>query len=348
MDPTRNKVGYLHSDLTKAILATERQRINGGLETTSRREATSVVNPSSITINDFPRCAIRNRIHCRSNSTKKFHTSRRSQNMSPNNIPRPDPPTELRDASKAPPGTKPGTRTSHRNCHDLIIYGRHDDYTWGFRLYRTAYSGPNADAEFNRAIEILHSYIRKAIFYNIERHEQLWDSKDPGVRESLDDAPEQQLWKRLRNDIVEDRALLEGASPARLNELHHEWLKSRSGKTMQNCRNRYFIILDEEVINNLLFLPPPGVRISPTIGMKVFDAEFRLPSSYFGSGDADEEDSDDDEEDEEVDSSEGDNYEGWFFTRAEKLKDIWFDDLQKERHDEVYNWDEESRPVRLA
>jgi len=116
---------------------------------------------------------------------------------------------------------------------------------------------------------------------------------------------------------------------------------------VQNCRNRYFLILDEEVMDNLLFLPPPGVRISPTICMRVFDAEFGLPSSYFGSGNADEEDSDDDE-DEEVDSSEGDDYEGWFFTRVERLKDIWFNDLQKERHEEVYTWDEESRPVRLA
>jgi hypothetical protein len=53
---------------------------------------------------------------------------------------------------------------------------------------------------------------------------------------------------------------------------------------MQNCRNHYFLIFDEEVIDDLLFLPPSGVRISPTICMKVFDAEFGLPSSYLGNG----------------------------------------------------------------
>lgn len=88
----------------------------------------------------------------------------------------------------------------------------------------------------------------------------------------------------MRNYIVEDRELLEGASPARLNELHHEWLESRGGKAMNNCRHRYFLNLDEEAVENLLSLPPPGERISPTICMKVFDAEFGLPSSYFGSG----------------------------------------------------------------
>lgn len=258
-----------------------------------------------------------------------------------NNTPGPENPTEHRDASKVPCGYKPVTRTSYRNCNRVIMHGKHDNYTWGFRIYLTAYSGPNADAEFNRAIDILHSYMCKNIFYDFEDHSK----EDSTAKDCLYDAPEQQLWKRLRNDIVEDQALLEGASPARLNELHHEWLESRGGKTMQNCRNRYFLILDEEVIDNLLFLPPPDGHISPTICMKVFDAEFGLPSSYFGNEFEGLEDSDDDE-DEEGYSSDEDDYEGWFWTRAESLKDIWFQDSQKERHFEVSTWDEESRPVR--
>lgn len=102
------------------------------------------------------------------------------------------------------------------------MYGRHDEYTWGFRIYRTSYSEPNADAEFNKAIEILHSYMRKEIFYHFEHHGQLWGQGDPNVKDSLDDAPEQQLWKSLQNGIVQDRELIDGASPARLSELHHE------------------------------------------------------------------------------------------------------------------------------
>jgi hypothetical protein len=219
--------------------------------------------------------------------------------------------------------------------------GKHDDYTWGFCIYRTAYSGPNADAEFNKALDILHSYMRKNIFYDFEDHSK----EDPAAKDRLDDAPEQQLWRRLRHDILEDQALLEGASPARLNELHHEWLEARGGKPMQNCRNRSFLILDEEVTDNLLFLPPPDEHILPTICMKVFDAEFGSPSSYFRDEFESLEDSDDDE-DEEGYSSEEDNYEGCFRTSAESLKNVWFQDSQKERHFEVYTWDEESRPVR--
>ena len=65
-------MGYLYSGLTKGILATERQRINGGLETTSRCKVVGVVNPSSITINDFPRRAIRNESHRRSSFAVTF------------------------------------------------------------------------------------------------------------------------------------------------------------------------------------------------------------------------------------------------------------------------------------
>lgn len=151
------------------------------------------------------------------------------------------------------------------------MYGRHDSYTWGLRIYRTSYSEPNADAEFNRAVDVLHSYMREEIFYDFENHGEPWVKKDPNVNDGLDDAPQEQLWERLQNDIVQDREVLEGASPARLSELHHEWLESRGGKTMNNCRNRYSLILDEEVIDNLLFLPVPDVQISPTICLKVLD-----------------------------------------------------------------------------
>ena len=81
------------------------------------------------------------------------------------------------------------------------MYGRHDDYTWGFRVYRTSYSDPNADAEFNKAIEILHSYMREEIFYAFEHHGAPWGKKEPGVNDGLDDAPERQLWKRLQQTV---------------------------------------------------------------------------------------------------------------------------------------------------
>ena len=55
------------------------------------------------------------------------------------------------------------------------------------------------------------------------------------------------------------------------------------------------------------------------------------------------EDSDEDEEDY---SSDEDEYEGWFWTRGESLKNIWFEDSQKDVDFEVYTWDKGSRPVR--
>ena len=112
---------------------------------------------------------------------------------------------------------------------------------------------------------------------------------------------------------------------------------------MQNCRNRYFLILDEKFIDGLLLLPPSEEYLSPMICLKVFDADFGLPGSYFGKEIKNLNDSGDDEE---GDSSDEYNYEGWFWTRAESLKKMWSENSRKERHSEVYTWDKESRPVR--
>lgn len=174
--------------------------------------------------------------------------------------------------------------------------GKHDDYTWRFRIYRTSYSGPTPDAEIDRAIDILHSYIRGTIFSDFDHHEQLRGKKGPTVDDGLDGAPEQQLWKRLRNDILQDCALLDFALPARLSKLHHGCLASLGGKTIRNCCNLYFLILDEEVMYNLLSLPPPEYHSSPMICLTVFDAEFGLPSFYSRNEFEGSEDSDDDEE----------------------------------------------------
>ena len=78
---------------------------------------------------------------------------------------------------------------------------------------------------------------------------------------------------------------------------------------MQNCRNRYFLILDEKFIDGLLLLPPSEEYLSPMICLKVFDADFGLPGSYFGKEIKNLNDSGDDEE---GDSSDEYNYEGWF------------------------------------
>jgi hypothetical protein len=253
--------------------------------------------------------------------------------------------TELKEASTVPLGDLRTLRESHSLCHELIVHGRKHDFTWGFRIYRTAYTRPNADAEFNRAIEILHEHVRADIFYDLERSENSRGGKDKSGNDTLDDGPEQQLWKRLKNEIVQDKARLDGASPATLNELHHEWLDSQGVKTWDSCLYRYFVIFDQPVIDNLLALPPPEVYSRSKICIKVFDAEFGVLSTYFDNGAADEEESDDDEDDD--CSTEDDGYEGWFWTKADSLKAIWFEDGQKERHDEVYTWDEQSRPVHL-
>lgn len=107
----------------------EIQRMKCDLQTTSRCKVVSIVNPSSIAPNVF---ALK--------PTNDLHT-RNGYNLTPpvlaglkhvaQHHASSRPPIELRDASKVPPGTNAGSRMSHRNCHELSIYGKYDNYTWG-------------------------------------------------------------------------------------------------------------------------------------------------------------------------------------------------------------------------
>ena len=130
---------------------------------------------------------------------------------------RPGPP-DLEDAIRNHPNCGLDGNLPFSGCQWLLWdfhYPPHAPmpYTWGFRIYRTTYGPPNKssnDADFARAIEVLHEYMRYELF-----------SYDHGQSLTLDGAPNDTaqthaknvLWRRLRNDIVQDRGLLEGASP---------------------------------------------------------------------------------------------------------------------------------------
>lgn len=58
-------------------------------------------------------------------------------------------------------------------------------------------------------------------------------------------------------------------------------------------RNRYSIIVDDQVIRNLLRLPMPAAHewsVSAVYPIKVYDAEFGLGGAYFGDGESSSED----------------------------------------------------------
>lgn len=93
----------------------------------------------------------------------------------------------------------------------------HGDYTWGFKIYRTTYNRPDSDARFAKAMQVLNDYIRHEVFsYKYDGRNKCNIPQPP-----MDGKAKEELWNRLSNEVVEDRALLEGASetPAKILKL---------------------------------------------------------------------------------------------------------------------------------
>ena len=132
----------------------------------------------------------------------------------PTKKPKPPRPIDLIEAKEAPEGEE--DRDAHGYCHEISCYAGRDDYHWGFRIYRTAYSPSCTDVDLNRAMKVLQEYMRYSCLEDIEY------GASGNITNASDDKPEQQLWKRLRNDISQDQALLDGASTAGIKSLAKE------------------------------------------------------------------------------------------------------------------------------
>jgi hypothetical protein len=240
-----------------------------------------------------------------------------------------DAPPELQDAIQ--PQTSPRS-TSILACQRLLnlaLHG-HKEYTWGYRIYRTTYAKPNSDADFARAIEVLNEHIRWECFSSDKSDRDLSKAKN-------------QVWQRLDNEVVQDRELLEGASPAKILEVARDWVASIPNVTLVSTpRHRYCIVIDEEAIQHLLKLPMPAVRertIPSVYSVKVFDTTFGVPETYYGAPS----DSDDDDDDRGMCEEDDDGYEGWFWISARKLLYLWFVDSEEAAEEELYcgddSWD---------
>ena len=155
----------------------------------------------------------------------------------------------------------------------------------------------------------------------------------------------EQLSQRLRHEIIEYRQLLEGASkePDKILKLPQDWIHlDRKATTGDSPRYLFFLVVEDEVIDQLLQLPMPArstLDLPGLYSVKVYDARFNSLPEY--SGGKSESDSDS-EADSEADS-EGEpfheDFEGYFWSPARKLADLWFcgHDLPWE---EILHWDD--------
>lgn len=209
-------------------------------------------------------------------------------------------------------------RLPEGGCHKLLYLGKRGrgNYTWGFRIYRTTYKKLNSDADFARAIEVLNDYIRMECFSHTN------GERDLGY---FDGEANRQLWQRLRHEIVQDCDLLNGASetPARMHKVHQDWVHSHPGARVDDHSfYRYFLVIDDEVIDHLLHLPMPANEeensIASAYSVKLYDTWSQLGEEFYGYVP----DPLEDEgmcKDEEMEA-----YEGWFWMSAYNMVAFWF------------------------
>jgi hypothetical protein len=245
-------------------------------------------------------------------------------------------------------------RLPEGGCHKLLSLGKRGkgDYTWGYRIYRTTYHKPNSDADFARAIEVLNEYIRAECFKY---------SNGDRVPEYIDSEANRQLWQRAKHDIVQDPGVLEGASksPEKMLKLHQDWVHSHPGaKVTDYSFYRYFLVVDDEVINHLLQLPMPAKyekTIPASYAIKLFDAWFNIGSEIYGDDDMElESDEDEDMSEEEEKMTKAEDFidvEGWFWVGVFNLVSFWMCEdnaAVEELSTSDKSWGGKRRPVHVS
>ena len=169
------------------------------------------------------------------------------------------------------------------------------------------------------------------------------DDEDSSIESSeeygevVDDRSNQQLWQRLKNDVEQDLALDE-APHAQLQVLFKQWIYARGAIPSESSRYRFFIIMDQEVVQNLLSMGLPSsvsTTAVETLPVKVFDAEYkhvRLHNSKLFQPRLVARVSKD---------------EGWFWAPASMLANLFFEDRTNE-WEVVRSWDSQDQPIYRA
>lgn len=221
-------------------------------------------------------------------------------------------------------GSQGGTAGSWRPSFKTLdeLHGCHrDNYNWGFQIYRTAYSPACPDSEFERALAILHEYMRFECFVEVDDdHEHYTGDANE---------PEQLIWAHLKNNVIQNPSKLNGASMSRIRQLAKDWIEERGAEMSESPRYRFFIIFDDEVVQNLLQFPTP-IKDYPdewqSYSVKVVDVEHE-------------------DQGDQVSKPPGRaQYEGWFWTAAWKLQTLAFMDYIRDGS-EIYCFDEQKRPL---
>jgi hypothetical protein len=252
--------------------------------------------------------------------------------------------TALREAADAGHTGK----TSQRWCEELCTNSQGEQCTWGFRIYRTVYTpgsddgkqqrlsdregrkhrnyGLTGPSDFAAGLRIISAHLRKSCFRDADK--------------GGDDTPNQQLWQRMKNTIIDDRATFEGAPPSVIQQHFQAWIEQQGYhlpnidsqdrdpplEMASSASHRLCVIIDGDALTNVLRFAPsrvPAVRYNDYIGVKVLDVECHADS-------------------EEYDELPFD--EGWLWAPPIYLARIWFEYAELAA-DEMRTTDSLGRPV---
>ena len=117
---------------------------------------------------------------------------------------------------------------------------------------------PTSAADFQNAIDVLHRYMHYVSYMDYNSHLEELQERGLNGNDMVDERPNQQLWQRLKNDIVQDREQVEGASFAKICALAQNWAHYMGAKTYTSPRCRFRLLIDEEAMETLLKHPMPA------------------------------------------------------------------------------------------
>ncbi|RFU27622.1 hypothetical protein B7463_g8705, partial [Scytalidium lignicola] len=130
-------------------------------------------------------------------------------------------------------------RSIRRNLRSLF------EPTWGFTIFRTAYT-PESDTQFPLFLAKLDLYVKYSIDTDL-------NPDFPGSDSSFDPAPNEEMMRRFKNDVVEDHTL-NGASVDEVRDAFAKWLRGKEVNleiTYIYAPYRVCIMADEAVLNSV-------------------------------------------------------------------------------------------------
>ncbi|KAE8323759.1 hypothetical protein BDV39DRAFT_217594 [Aspergillus sergii] len=123
-------------------------------------------------------------------------------------------------------------------------------WPWGYFIYRTAYG---CDEDWNQALAKLNCYVHCTIRYYENNPE-----------------PAEIVWEGYKNVIIDDKELLEGASPTKVRQLFQDWTKRHPKYNHAGTpRSTFCLMIDDHALQAIPASPEPCLETGNWIIEKV-------------------------------------------------------------------------------